>query len=149
MIGCGSAALSALKQMRKSGSGDQVKLITMENYPPYSPMSLPYLLSGKKKEPEIYLTESNFFDDMKATLISGRRVEGIRARDKCVVYDNGKSESYDTLLIATGSEPVRPRIKGLDGANFLGFHTLDDYHEVLGQLREGWASGYGGCRSLI
>jgi phenylglyoxylate dehydrogenase epsilon subunit len=137
MIGCGSAALSALKQMRKSGSGDQVKLITMENYPPYSPMSLPYLLSGKKKEPEIYLTESNFFDDMKATLISGRRVEGIRARDKCVVYDNGKSESYDTLLIATGSEPVRPRIKGLDRANFLGFHTLDDYHEVLGQLREG------------
>lgn len=137
MIGCGSAALSALKQMRKLGSEDEVKLVTMENYPPYSPMSLPYLLSGKKKEPEICLTESNFFDDMKATLITGRRVDGIRPRDKSVVYDNGKSESYDTLLIATGSEPIRPRIKGLDGKRFLGFHTLDDYHEVIGQLREG------------
>lgn len=137
MIGCGSAALSALKQMRKLGSEDEVKLITMENYPPYSPMSLPYLLSGKKREPDIFLTESNFFDNMKATLITGRRVDGIRPRDKSVIYDNGKSESYDTLLIATGSQPVKPRIKGLEGKRFLGFHTLDDYHEMLGQLREG------------
>ena len=137
MIGCGSAALSALKQMRKLGSEDEVKLATMENYAPYSPMSLPYLLSGKKKESEIYLTESNFFDNLKATLITGRRVDGIRPRDKSVVYDNGESESYDKLLIATGSQPVRPPIKGLEGANFLGFHTLDDYHEMIDQLREG------------
>jgi phenylglyoxylate dehydrogenase epsilon subunit len=136
MIGCGSAALSALKQMRKLGSEDEVKLITMENYPPYSPMSLPYLLSGKKREPDIFLTESNFFDNMKATLITGRRVDGVRPRDKSVIYDNGKSESYDTLLIATGSQPVKPRIKGLERKRFLGFHTLDDYHEVRGQLRE-------------
>ena len=136
MIGCGSAALSALKQMRKLGSEDEVKLVTMENYAPYSPMSLPYLLSGKKKESEITLTEGNFFDNMKATLISGRRVDGIHPRDKSVVYDNGESEGYDTLLIATGSQPVRPPIKGLEGGNFLGFHTLDDYHEMMGQLRQ-------------
>jgi len=137
MIGCGSAALSALKRIRKLGSEDEVKLVTMENSPPYSPMALPYLLSGRKKESDIYLTEDNFFDNMKATLITGRRVDAIHPRDKSVVYDNGESESYDTLLVATGSQPVRPQIKGLDGANFLGFHTLDDYHEMLEQLREG------------
>ena len=137
MIGCGSAALSALKQIRKLGSEDEVKLVTMENYAPYSPMSLPYLLSGKKKESEIYLTEHNFFDDMKATLITGRRVDGIVPGDKSVIFDNGERESFDTLLIATGSQPVRPQIKGLEGANFLGFHTLDDYHEMIDQLREG------------
>ncbi len=137
MIGCGSAALSALKQIRKLGSEDEVKLVTMENYAPYSPMALPYLLSGRKKESDIYLTENNFFDNMKATLITGRRVDAIHPRDKSVAYDNGERESYDTLLIATGSQPLRPQIKGLDGANFLGFHTLDDYHEMLQQLREG------------
>jgi len=137
MIGCGSAALSALKQMRKLGSEDEVKLVTMENYAPYSPMSLPYLLSGKKKEPEITLAETNFFDNMKAILITGKRVDGIHPGEKSIVYENGERENYDTLLIATGSQPVRPRIKGLDEKNFLGFHTLDDYHEVLEQLREG------------
>lgn len=138
MIGCGSAALSALKQIRKLGSEDEVKLVTMESYTPYSPMSLPYLLSGKKKESEIYLTEEDFFDNMKATLLTGLRVKGIFPRDKSVVYDNGEGETYDTLLIATGSEPVRPRIKGLHVVDFLGFHTLDDYHEMLGQLRQGF-----------
>ncbi len=137
MIGCGSAALSALKQIRKLGSEDEVKLVTMENYAPYSPMSLPYLLSGKKKESEIYLTDNNFFDNMKATFVTGRRVDSITPGDKSVAYDNGERESYDALLIATGSQPARPRIKGLDGKNFLGFHTLDDYHEMLGQLHEG------------
>jgi phenylglyoxylate dehydrogenase epsilon subunit len=102
MIGCGSAALSALKQIRK------------------------------------LLTESHFFDNMKATLVTGRRVDGIIPGDKSVVYDNGESEGYDTLLIATGSQPVRPGIKGLEGGNFLGFHTLDDYHEMREQLREGF-----------
>jgi phenylglyoxylate dehydrogenase epsilon subunit len=136
MIGCGSAALSALKRMRKLGSEDEVKLVTMENHAPYSPMSLPYLLSGKKRESDIYLTESHFFDSMKATLITGRRVTGIHPGDKSVAYDNGGKESYDTLLIATGSQPVKPRIKGLEGKHFLGFHTLDDYHEIREHLRE-------------
>ena len=137
MIGCGSAALSALKQMRKLGSEDEVKLVTMENYAPYSPMSLPYLLSGKKKESEITLAETNFLDNMKAILITGKRVDGIHPGEKSIVYENGERENYDTLLIATGSQPVRPPIKGLDEKNFLGFHTLDDYHEVLEQLGEG------------
>lgn len=136
MIGCGSAALSALKQIRKLGSEDEVKLVTMENHRPYSPMSLPYLLSGRKKESEIHLTDNDFFDIMKATLVTGRRVESIVPKDKRIIFDNGKSETYDTLLIATGSEPVKPRIKGLNEPNFMGFHTLDDYHEMAERLGE-------------
>ncbi|MFH1349927.1 MAG: FAD-dependent oxidoreductase [Pseudomonadota bacterium] len=130
IIGCGSAALSALKQIRKLGSEDEVKLVTMETYPPYSPMSLPYLLSGRRKDSEIYLTEGNFFEDMNATLSTGRRVERIDTNNRSVIYDDKESETYDTLLIASGSEPVRPRIKGLDEAGFLGFHTLNDYREL-------------------
>lgn len=136
MIGCGSAALSALKQMRKLGSEDEVKLVTMENYSPYSPMSLPYLLSGRKKESEIYLTESNFFDRMNASLVTGRHIERIIPRARTIVYDNAESETYDTLLIASGSEPVKPGIKGLNKKNFLGFHTLSDYYQLIGQLRK-------------
>jgi phenylglyoxylate dehydrogenase epsilon subunit len=122
--------------MRKLGSEDEVKLVTMENHPPYSPMSLPYLLSGTIKEAEIYLTENNFFDKMNATLVTGRRAERIVPQDKSVIYDNGESETYDTLLIASGSEPIRPRIKGLDETDFLGFHTLSEYHELVGMLSE-------------
>lgn len=134
IIGCGSAALSALKQIRGLGSEDQVKLVTMENTAPYSPMSLPYLLSGSKEESEIYLTDNDFFDKMNATLVLGTRVVKVVPQEKEVIYHNGERENYDRLLIASGSEPVIPAIKGLDGETFMGFHTLEDYHQLVKRL---------------
>jgi len=125
IIGCGSAALSALKQIRKLGSEDEVKLVTMEDYSPYSPASLPYLVSGRMKESDIQLVGDDYFDQMKATLIRGRRVDSIDTRGQKVNYDNGESDTYDTLLIASGSEPVVPQV--LKKAGALEFHIMDDY----------------------
>jgi phenylglyoxylate dehydrogenase epsilon subunit len=125
IIGCGSAALSALKQIRKLGSEDEVKLVTMEPYSPYSPMSLPYLVSGRRKEPEIYIADDGFFHRMKSTLVTGKRVERIDPDQNKIVYDNGETEGYDTLLIATGSTPILQPV--LRQAGVPGFHIMDDY----------------------
>ncbi len=134
MIGCGPAAISALKQMRKLGSEDEVKLITMEDCPPYSPMSLTYLISGKVKEPDILLTPNGFFEEMNATLLKGARVQAVDVREKRVFFGNGKSEHYDSLLIATGSEPaLQPALRQ---AEVPGFHILEDYARFK-EMREG------------
>jgi phenylglyoxylate dehydrogenase epsilon subunit len=125
IIGCGGAALSALKQIRKSGSDDEVKLVTMEDYLPYAPMSLPYLISGTKKEEEIFITEKGFFDKMNATFARGKRVDRIEPDRNTVFYADGESETYDTLLITTGS---KPRLQSeLTAAKIPGFHIMDDY----------------------
>lgn len=133
IIGCGSAALSALKQIRKLGSEDEVKLVTMEDYPPYSPASLPYLVSERIKESDIQVVDDDYFDQMKATLIRGRRVDSIDTQGQKVNYDNGESDTYDTLLIASGSEPVVPPV--LREARALEFHTMDDYIYLTKQLK--------------
>jgi len=125
IIGCGGAALSALKKIRKSGSDDEVKLVTMEDYLPYSPMSLPYLISGTKKEEEIYITENDFFDKMDAAFVRGKQVDRIEPDQNKVFYADGESESFDTLLIATGSDPKLQSV--LVSANIPGFHIMDDY----------------------
>ena len=125
VFGSGAAGLSALKQIRKLGSHDEVKLVTMEDCSPYSPMSLPYLISGRRKESEIYIADSDYFHRMKATLVRGRRIEAIDPNHDRVIYENGESESYDTLLIATGSEPsIQPILREAD---IPGFHIMNDY----------------------
>jgi phenylglyoxylate dehydrogenase epsilon subunit len=134
IIGCGSAALSALRQIRKVTSEDEIKIVTMEDHPPYSPMSLPYLISGRIKESDIQMIGDDYLDQMKATLIKGERVDSIDTQSKEVNYDNGESDIYDTLLIATGSEPVKPAIRGLDECGFLGFHTIEDCKKLLKEL---------------
>jgi phenylglyoxylate dehydrogenase epsilon subunit len=125
MIGTGAAALSALKQIRKLGSNDNVILITMEDQLPYSPMSLPYLIMGKKKESEICLADENFFDAMDATFFRNLRVTRIDPDKNSIVYENGESETYDTLLIATGSEPKIQPV--LEEQNVQGFHIMEDF----------------------
>lgn len=128
IIGCGAAGLSALKQIRKSGSEDEVKLVTMENHWPYSPMSLPYLISGRRKKEEIVIADEDFFKKNEAELVKGVRVDKIDPRDKRVIYDQGGSESYDTLLIASGSTPIIDPIPAASGVS--GFHVLDDLSEL-------------------
>ncbi len=125
IVGSGGAALGALKQIRKSGCDDEVKLVTMEDYLPYSPMSLPYLISGTKKEEDIFITENGFFDKMNASFARGKRVDRIEPDYNKVFYADGKSETYDTLLIATGSKPKLQSV--LTAAKIPGFHIMDDY----------------------
>lgn len=134
IIGCGTAALSALKQIRKVSSEDELKVVTMESHPPYSPMSLPYLISGRVSRPDIQMVPDDFFSQMNATLLKGRRVVRVDPRYQRVTYDNGENDTYDRLLIATGSDPVVPKL--LKEAGCFGFHVMDDYINLIGQLEE-------------
>jgi len=72
IVGSGTAALNSLRQIRKAGCDDEVKLFTMEEHDPYSPMSLPYVLLGKLTAGQIRMVPDGFFDEMDATLIKGR-----------------------------------------------------------------------------
>lgn len=134
IIGCGSAALSALEKIRSIAPDDQVKLATMEDSPPYSPTALPYVLSGRVPEEALWMRPDGYFENMKASLARGKEVAQVLPLSKEVVYQDGEKEKYDTLLIATGSEPIRPPIKGLAEAGFLGFRTMDDYRALSGRL---------------
>jgi len=75
----------------------------MENHFPYSPMSLPYLVSGRRKASEIRIADEKILRDMQATLIGSRRVDKIDARQSRVIYDNGESEAY--LMGRRASKP--------------------------------------------
>ena len=128
IIGCGAAGLSALKQIRKYGSDDEVKLVTMEDYLPYSPMSLPYLVSGRKTKKDITIVNDEYFRSMKATLEKGKTLASIDTENKMVAYQDGTEEDYSTLLIATGSEPkVQPV---LQDAGVPAFHVMDDFRPI-------------------
>lgn len=120
--------------MRKIDSQDEVKLITMEPFPPYSPTSLPYLISGRIKEAEITMVSDDYFHQMKAELVRGKRVEQIDIGKEEIIYDSKKREPYDSLLIATGSEPVLPPIPGLNDQQALHLRTLDDAKKLMAKI---------------
>lgn len=134
IIGCGPAALAALQKIRETNTEDEVKLVCMGACPPYSPAALPYIISGKAEEARLWLRDEDYFRRMRASLVQGVEVASVHPEKKEITYADGSREHYDTLLIASGSEPIKPAIEGLDEAGFVAFHTLGDCRQLLQRL---------------
>ncbi|MFQ6033734.1 MAG: NAD(P)/FAD-dependent oxidoreductase, partial [Candidatus Bipolaricaulia bacterium] len=62
---------------------------------------------------------------------------GLQPEGRQVIYRDGGRESYDALLIASGAQPVKPDIAGLDEVGSLPFHTLEDCRALQRRLADG------------
>ena len=130
IIGTGSAALSALESLRAINQEDEIKLVTREEMMPYSPTALPFLLSGRLKEADLWLRDDTFFEKLNSSLVLGKEVVEVIPVEKRVLYKDGSHDAYDTLLIASGSQPVVLKIKGIEETGYITFHTFYDYRAI-------------------
>ena len=136
IIGCGTAALSAVRRIRNITTEDDIKMVSRENHRPYSPASLPYLLSKRIDKSKIWLTDRKFFERTKVTFARGKEVIRVLPNSHRVEYRKGGKEDYDTLLIASGATPIKLDPMGLDSFNVLEFHTLKDLEKLGEQLKK-------------
>jgi len=136
IIGAGSAGLSAAEEIRRINAEDEIKIVSAEDYPPYSPTILPYLLSGRTDEAHLPMRKDNYFDIIGATFARGKEAVRLLPESQEVVYKDGEKEKYDTLLIASGADSICPPIKGLAENGYLGFHTIADCQRLLTELKD-------------
>ena len=134
IIGCGAAAFAAWQRIRSLSPEDKVVMVTKENHLPYSLAALPYIISGKIGEADLWLADEDYLRKMGCSLLMGKEVTEVHPEHKQVTYKDGGQEGYDSLLTATGSQPVMVNIKGLEEVGFATFHTLDDCRGLKQQL---------------
>lgn len=125
----------------KRSAGDELEVIAFERsrWTSYSACGIPYWVGGEVAGP----------DDLVARSPEEHRRRGVDVRlhteavaidpDAATVRVRGadgreSDESYDDLVIATGAEPIRPDLPGIDAAGIHGVHTLDDGERVLDDL---------------
>lgn len=126
VIGSGPAGISVAKVIGRKAPESEVIVIGNESYPPYSPTILPYFISGKIEERNVFLINKDDFRDLKINLILGNRVSSISPKEEKVFLENGSSFHYDHLFIASGGEPVIPEIRGLKESRPFVLRTMDD-----------------------
>ncbi len=127
IIGNSAAGLSAIEAFRKRDPDSRVTLIDREPYPAYSRVITPYfIMGGMKEEGHLFLRDKNYYKGLGVKTLLGVEVLGVDTRLREVLLDNGKKESFDLLLIATGSSPVRPRIRGAKTEDIGVLRSLDD-----------------------
>ncbi|GAE87023.1 NAD(P)/FAD-dependent oxidoreductase [Acetivibrio straminisolvens] len=75
--------------------------------------------------------KEDFYETMNCKTILGKEAVKINDAKKEVLLDDGEVVNYDKLLVATGSLPFVPPMKGLEGVEKrFSFMSLDDAKEL-------------------
>ncbi|GGT18016.1 nitrite reductase [Streptomyces kurssanovii] len=129
MIGGGTAGARLARQL---GAGARVTVLGEETHAPYNRVLLAEVLAGRYGPEVIALPEVPVRRGVRATAVD---------RDRRLVHcADGTSVAYDRLVLATGSNPVLPPLRGLgpglpDGVH--PFRTLDDCAALSAAVRPG------------
>lgn len=122
IIGNGVAGFHCASTIRREDKTGALTVLTDEQAPFYSRPLIVDVMTGRRKEEEIFLATAEWYRRNGVSLISGVRVESVNVKKKEVVGRKG-TWPYDRLLMATGSEPKGISLRG-EGVFYL--RTLAD-----------------------
>ena len=150
ILGNGPTGVIAAETLRRTDPAGEIILAGSEPEPPYSRMAIPYLLEGNIDESGTYLRKSaDHYEKLRITQRAGRAV-ALDSEQRSVLFHDGSRESYDRLLVATGSHPMRPPIPGIDLPQVQTCWTLEDARAIAALARPGsrvvqLGAGFIGC----
>ncbi|MFE7812408.1 NAD(P)/FAD-dependent oxidoreductase [Streptomyces sp. NPDC057433] len=128
VIGTGLAGVTLARRL--GGLGTPVTLVGEEEHRPYNRVLLAEVLAGRYS-PELIALPA----PAAPTVLTRGRVTGIDRAARTVVCADGTGIGYDRLVLATGSNPVLPPLRGLfteDHALPEGVHAFRTMDDCLG-----------------
>lgn len=150
IIGAGPAGVIAAETIKRTEPSASVTIIGEEREAPYSRMALPYYLIERIDEEGTFLRKStSHFQDLGIDVLQ-ERVESIDPQRKSLKISGNGEQSFDKLLIATGSHPVSPPIEGIDLPGVHSCWTLEDGRNIAARAQRGsnvvlMGAGFIGC----
>jgi nitrite reductase [NAD(P)H] large subunit len=139
VVGNGMAGARAVEEVLARGGADQFDIVMFgdEPYGNYNRILLSNILSGAQDTSEIFINPLDWYAQNGIRLHTGARVTGIDRAARVVISENGIRETYDKLMIATGSRAFIPPMAGVNGpdgrmrAGVFGFRTIDDCDGIV------------------
>ena len=150
ILGAGPAGVIAAETLRKHAPGDRVTLVGEEREAPYSRMAIPYLLMGNIDERGTWLRKGEAHYPSLGINLRQARATQVDTAARRVQLDSGEALTFDTLLIATGSNPARAPIPGIDLPGVHSCWTLADTRAIQARATQGarvlqMGAGFIGC----
>lgn len=131
IIGNSVAAVGCVEGVRSVDKNSEIVLIASEKHHTYSRPLISYLLYGKTDEQRMKYRPDSFYSDNMVDTMLGKTAVSVDPKGHTVKLESGEVISYDKLMVATGSSPFVPPMKGLDKVEKkFTFMTLDDAHAL-------------------
>ena len=133
VVGNGMAGCRAVEEVLKRDSGRyRITIFGAEPRVNYNRIMLSPLLAGEKAFEDIVINDHAWYEENGIRLIAGDPVTAIDREMKTLTSRSGRVESYDRLMLATGSDPF---IIPVPGAKLPGVVTFRDMDDVAAMLR--------------
>jgi nitrite reductase (NADH) large subunit len=132
IIGNGMAPGRMLEHLFEQAPGlYDVTIFNAEPRVNYDRIMLSPVLSGEKTFEDIIIHGDGWYIQNNVTLYKGHRIVDINRDARTVTSDHGVTESYDKLVIATGSVPFIIPVPGKDLPGVITYRDLDDVDAML------------------
>lgn len=138
VVGGDAAGMSAASTAKRL-IGDELEVIVFErgHWTSYSACGIPYWMAGQVHGPDELVARTP--EEHRKHGIDVRmssEVVSIDVQSRSVRTADGRAERYDELLLATGAEPIRPNLPGIDADGIFGVQDLEDGCRILAALEK-------------
>lgn len=136
IVGAGQAGVQAAASLRQGGYAEPVTLIGAEPDAPYQrpPLSKGYMLGDLGPE-RLPIKPDAFYETQNVTLMTGAEVTGLDRAARAVTLKDGTSRPFDHLILATGAEPRRLPVPGMELPGVLTLRTRADSDAIREALK--------------
>jgi nitrite reductase (NADH) large subunit len=132
MVGNGMAGVRTLEELLKVAPDlYDITVFGAEPHPNYNRILLSPVLAGEQTLDEIVLNSWDWYSDNHITLHAGKKVVQVDRVKRVVRADDGTEESYDRLLICTGSNPFILPVPGKDLKGVIAYRDIADTNEMI------------------
>jgi 3-phenylpropionate/trans-cinnamate dioxygenase ferredoxin reductase subunit len=138
IVGASLAGAKAAEELRKLGFDGEVVLVGAEAERPYErpPLSKDHL-RGESDREKAFVHSPDFYAQQEIELITGHAATNLDVGARRVVLDDGRSLSFDKLLLTTGAAPRRIGVPGAELEGIYYLRTLADSEALRDRLTEG------------
>ena len=131
IVGGGGAGFMTANQLRHTGYGGKITMISQDDKPPYNrPLLSKMFLAGKMDEKYLTLGGADWASNNNIDLRLQQTVSEVlpNARTIVITDADGKREEQtaDFLVVATGAEPKIPSFKGAELDGVYTLRSMDD-----------------------
>jgi nitrite reductase (NADH) large subunit len=132
VIGNGMAGCRAVEEILARDPGKfRITIFGAEPRVNYNRIMLSPLLAGEKSFEDIVINGEDWYVDNDITLVAGDPVVAIDRAKQTVTGASGRTEHYDRVLLATGSDPFIIPVPGKDLPGVITFRDMDDVDKML------------------
>jgi nitrite reductase (NADH) large subunit len=132
IVGNGMVGFKFCEKLRNSIGADQLEVVVYgeEPRPAYDRVHLSSYFLGSTAD-DLLMAPASWYVEKNIQLLTGELVTEIDRSTKIIKTHTGKTNTYDYLVLATGSSAFVPSISGVERDGVFVYRTIEDLNQII------------------